>query len=312
MRASALAALVGGRLEGPDREFSGVASLERAGPEDCAFAVLATERVAAGVLLAAEPVAGVSTVVVPDPRAAFGRLLRELFPERHPEGVQPGAFVDPSARLGPGVAVYPGAYVGPEVVVGAGTVILPNAVILRGTAVGAGCVIGPGAVLGHAGFGLEATPEGPRPLPQVGRVVLGDGVGIGANACVDRAFVDETALGDRCQLDNLVQVGHNCRLGRGVVLVAQVGLSGSVAVGDGALLAGQAGVADHVAIGAGAQLGGQAGLQRDVPAGERWMGTPAMPLREAARIFAAARELPELLRRVRALEREIEALKKEG
>jgi len=309
VNASELAALVGGRLVGPDRGFSGVASLERAGPEDCAFALKAPSATAAGVLLAPAPVEGTCTVVVPDPRAAFGCLLRALFPERHPAGVQPGAHVDPSARLGPGVCVYPGAYVGPDAEIGAGTVVLPNAVILAGTVVGAGCVIGPGAVLGHAGFGLEATPAGPRPLPQVGRVVLGEGVGVGANTCVDRAFVEETVVGDRTQIDNLVQVGHNCQIGRGAVLVAQVGLSGSVGVGDGAVLAGQVGVADHVAIGAGAQLGGQAGAHRDVPAGERWMGTPALPLAEAAKVFAAARQVPELIRRVRALERELAKLK---
>ncbi|MFH1463898.1 MAG: UDP-3-O-(3-hydroxymyristoyl)glucosamine N-acyltransferase [Pseudomonadota bacterium] len=309
MNASALAVLVGGRLVGPDRAFGGVASLERAGADDCAFTVKVPATTAAGVLLATAPVEGACTVVVPDPRAAFGRLLRALFPERHPEGVQSGAHVDPSAHLGPGVSVYPGAYVGPDVQLGAGTVVLPNAVILAGTVVGAGCVIGPGAVLGHAGFGLEATPEGLRALPQVGRVVLGEGVGVGANTCVDRAFVEETRVGDHSQIDNLVQVGHNCHIGRGAVLVAQVGLSGSVSIGDGAVLAGQAGVADHVAIGAGAMLGGQTGAHRDVPDGERWMGTPALPLHEAAKVFAAARQVPELLKRVRALEKELAKLK---
>ena len=312
MRASELAALVGGTLHGPDVEFRGVAPLERAGASDCAFASGRPDPCGAGVLLAREPRPDGSTVVVAEPRIAFLRLVRVLFPEAHPAGVQPGAHVDPSARLGPGVAVYPGAYVGPEVELGAGCVVLPNAVILRGTVLGPRCVVGPGAVIGHAGFGLLPSPEGPLPVPQLGRVRLGEGVGVGANACVDRAFLDETALGDGCQLDNLVQVGHNCRLGRGVVLVAQVGLSGSVSIGDGAVLAGQAGVADHVEIGPGAQLGGQCGANRDLAGGERWMGTPAMPLREAAKVFAALKELPALLRRVRALEKEVAALRREG
>jgi UDP-3-O-[3-hydroxymyristoyl] glucosamine N-acyltransferase len=203
------------------------------------------------------------------------------------------------------VVVYPGAYVGPECEVSADTVILPNAVLLRGTVVGSGSVIGPGAVIGHAGFGLHPGPDGLEPVPQVGRVVLGDGVGVGANSCVDRAFLEQTELGDHTQLDNLVQVGHNCQIGRSVIMAAQVGLSGSVTVGDGVVMAGQAGVADHVSIGAGTQLGGQAGVNRDLPAGERFMGTPAIPLRLFARVAAASKQLPELLRRVRRLERKL-------
>ncbi len=308
MRASELAGLVGGALHGADRELRGVAPLERASPEHCAYALRLPAASDAGVLLAREPVPGVTTVVVDDPKAAFILLLKQLFPELHPRGVQPGAHVDPSAVLGPGVSVYPGAYVGPEVEVGADTVILPNAVLLRGTVVGAGCVIGPGAVLGHAGFGLHPGPRGPEPVPQVGRVVLEDRVGVGANSCVDRAFLEQTRLGEATQLDNLVQVGHNCDVGRGVIMAAQVGLSGSVCVGDGSVLAGQAGVADHVTIGLGSQVGAQAGVNRDLPGEERWMGTPAIPLRLAAKVFAARKQLPDLLRRVRRLERLVEEI----
>jgi len=305
VRASELAELVGGLLHGPDAEILGVAPVESAGEAQCAFATALPVETEAEILLASEPVAGRTTVVVDDPKGAFIQLLKKLFPEVHPAGVQPGAHVDPSARLGPGVAVYPGAYVGPDVEVGADTVILPNAVVLHGSVVGAGCVLGPGAVVGHAGFGLHPGPRGPVPVPQVGRAVLGDGVGIGANSCVDRAFLTETRLGEATQLDNLVQVGHNCELGRGVVMAAQVGLSGSVTVGDGVVMAGQAGVADHVTIGAGAQLGGQAGVNRDLPGGERFMGTPAIPLRLFARVAAASKQLPELLRRVRRLEKKL-------
>ena len=310
MRASELAALVGGVLHGPDSEFVGVAPVGQAGLAHCAFAVKLPAPAGAGVLLASEPIPERCTVVVSDPKGAFVQLLQRLFPDVHPAGVQPGAHVDPSARLAPGVSVYPGAYVGPDVEVGADTVILPNAVLLRGSVVGAGCVVGPGAVLGHAGFGLHPGPRGPAPVPQVGRVVLGDEVGIGANSCVDRAFLEETRLGDNTQLDNLVQVGHNCDLGRGVVLAAQVGLSGSVRVGDGVVMAGQAGVADHVNVAAGAQVGGQAGVNRDLDGGQRYMGTPAMPLRLFAKVAAASKQIPELLRRVRRLERRISELER--
>jgi UDP-3-O-[3-hydroxymyristoyl] glucosamine N-acyltransferase len=300
--ASELAALVGGALHGPDLDFVGVAPLDKALAPHCAFALRLPVQSEAGVLLATEPVEGHSTVVVPDPKGAFIMLLQRLFPDTHPQGVQPGAHVDPSAQLGPGVVVYPGAYVGPDVRVGADSVILPNAVLLRGTELGTGCVVGPGAVLGHAGFGVHPGPRGPVPVPQVGRVLVEDGVCIGANSCVDRAFLEQTRLGAGAQLDNLVQVGHNCDVGRGVLMAAQVGLSGSVSVGDGAVLGGQVGVSDHVAIGAGAQLGGQAGAIKDLPGGERYWGTPAIPLRALGRIIAASKQLPELLRRVRRLE----------
>lgn len=309
MKASELAELVGGVLHGPDVEFVGVAPMEKAGPSHCGFVIAAPKgSVSAGVVLARQPIPGTSTVVVPDPKLAFMSLLERLFPETHPPGVHAGAHVDPSARLAPGVVVYPGAYVGPDVELGTDVVVLPNAVILRGTVVGAGTVVGPGAVLGHAGFGLHPTPRGPVPVPQVGRVVLGERVGIGANSCVDRAFLEETTVGDATQIDNLVQVGHNCTIGQGVVMAAQVGLSGSVGVGDGAVLAGQAGVSDHVEIGAGAQLGGQAGTNRDLAGGQAWMGTPALPLRVTAKIYAARKQLPELLRRVRRLERRVAGL----
>jgi len=306
MRASEVAALTGGTLVGPDRAFEGVAPLESAGPDDLAFAVKPpASPPAAGVLLATAPAAP-TTVVVADPKAAFVRVLGHLFPEVHPEGVQPGAWVHPSARLGRNVRVYPGAYVGPDVEIGDDSVVWPNAVILAGTRIGRACVVGPGAVVGHAGFGLHPTPDGPRPVPQVGCTVLEDGVNIGANTCVDRAFLEETRVGAGTQIDNLVQVGHNCHLGRNVVIAGQAGLSGSVVVEDGAVLGGQAGIADHVTVGRGARVGSQAGVHRDLDGDRAWLGTPAVGATLASRIFAAWKDLPDLLRRVRRLERRLE------
>lgn len=312
MKASALAALVAGVLHGQDREFQGVAPLDSAGPQDLAF-TLAPPRVTpvAGVLLAAAPVDGCSTVVVSDPKLAFMQLLEVLFPEIHPRGVQAGAFVDPSARVSTEATVYPGAYVGAEVEVGPGAVIFPNAVLLARTVVGAGCVVGPGAVVGHAGFGVHPTPQGLVAVPQVGRVVLEAGARVGANTCVDRAFLNETRVGARTQIDNLVQVGHNCRLGSDCVVVAQTGLSGSVVLEDRVVLGGQAGVADHVRIGEGSVVGAQAGVPSDLPANGRWLGTPALPARETARIWAAWKELPGLIRKVRRLEQELGRLQAE-
>ncbi len=308
MKASEVAALTGGVLVGPDRGFEGVAPLGRAGPDDLAFAERPPSGPCrAGILLASVPAAS-TTVVVADPRAAFVRVLEHLFPEVHPEGVQPGAWVHPTARLGRNVSVYPGAYVGPDVEIGDDSVVYPNAVVLGGTRIGRACVVGPGAVVGHAGFGVHATPEGPCPVPQVGRAVLEDRVSLGANTCVDRAFLEETRVGAGSRIDNLVQVGHNCRLGRDVVIAGQAGLSGSVVVGDGAVLGGQAGVADHVTVGGGARVGSRAGVHRDLEGDRAWLGAPAVPAALAARIFAAWKELPDLIRRLGRLERRVEAL----
>jgi UDP-3-O-[3-hydroxymyristoyl] glucosamine N-acyltransferase len=303
MRASEVATLTGGTLVGPDRDFEGVAPLESAGAGDLAFAGSIPARApGAGVLLASVPAAP-TTVVVADPRLAFIRVLEHLFPEVHPPGVQAGAWVHPTARLGRNVSVYPGAYVGPDVEIGDDSVVFPNAVVLGGTRIGRACVVGPGAVVGHAGFGLHAGPEGPRPVPQVGHAVLEDGVRLGANTCVDRAFLGQTRVGAGSQVDNLVQIGHNCHLGRNVVVAGQAGLAGSVAIGDGAVLGGQAGVADHVSVGPGARVGSQAGVHRDLEGGRAWLGTPALPATLAGRIFSAWKELPDLIRRVRRLER---------
>lgn len=312
MKASELAVLVGGSLRGPDRVFEGVAPLASAGPRQAAFARRPPrEPVHAGVLLTTAPVEGVTTVVVEDPRLAFARILEHLFPEVHPSGIQPGAFVHPTARVAEGASVYPGAYVGRDVEVGEGSVVFPNAVLLAGTRVGRDCHVGPGAVVGAPGFGVHPTRRGPRPVPQVGRVVLEDGVRLGALTTVDRAFLEETRIGEGSQLDDQVHVAHNCRLGRGVVVAAQSGLSGSVTLEDGALLGGQVGIADHVRVGAGAHIGAQSGIHRDLAGGRRWMGTPALPLRAAARFFAARKELPALIRRVRRLERAVSALLEE-
>ncbi len=293
MLASELAALLGGSLHGPDRAFSGLAPLERAGPDQLAFCRGAPpEGCGAGVLLARSPAEGRSVVVVEDPKAAFGQAIAHLFPELHAPGVHPGAFVDPSARLGEGVVVHPGCWVGARCEIGAGTVLFPNVVLYPDTRMGARCRIHAGAVLGSDGFAYQPGPEGPRKIPHIGGLVIGDDVEIGANSTVDRGMLEDTVIGAGTKLDNLVQVGHNVRLGRAVVIAAQSGIAGSVTIGDGALLGGQSGVVDHVRIGAGARVGAQSGVGKDVAPGEAVLGSPAMPAALARRVFAVLRRLP--------------------
>ena len=319
MTAAQVAALVGGRLVGPDKGVVGVGPLLTAERHELAYAERAVpEGCKAGVLLVREAVPGRTCVVVPEPKRAFMTLLAHLFPEAEgfalrPRGVEaldtlgqtwteavvhPGATVHHSARLGPDVTVHPGCFVGAHCAVGEGSVLYPNVVLYPGTEVGARCRIHAGTVIGADGFSYEAGPAGPVKVPQVGRVIVGDDVEIGPNCVIDRAFLEATRVGDGAKLDGLVMVGHNVVIGRGAVLAAQVGLAGSVRVGDGAMLGGQAGVADHRVIGRRAMVAAQAGVGRDVPDGEAVLGSPAMPLKVARRVYAYLPQLPDAVRKV--------------
>jgi len=231
----------------------------------------------------------------PRPRRALRGVLDRLFESRDAwEESEPprsigGAWVHPQARLGEGVRLAPGAELGAGVRVG------PGAAVLHDVTVGPGASIGPGCVVGADGFGLDAVPGDltPEPLPHVGRVVLGARVRLGANVVVARGTLGATVVGDDSQLDALVQIGHNVRIGRGCVICAQVGIGGSSVVGEGVWIGGQAGIADHCRVGDHAQLAAQSGVIGDVPANETWGGTPAVPhpqwMRGAAALARLAR-----------------------
>lgn len=260
----------------------------------------------------------------PHPRLDFARALAWLKPRRPPApGIDPRAAVDPSARIhatarieafavvgveahvGPRARVAAGAYIGDGASVGADSVLGPHAVLAANCAVGARCWIGPGAVIGSEGFGYAAetpTEGGPRrhwSLPQQGRVRLEDDVRLGAHTCVDRATFGETVIGAGTKVDNLVQVGHNVRVGQGCLLVAQSGVAGSTILDDDAVLAAQAGVAGHLRVGRGAVVGPQSGAMRNVPDGESIMGTPAVPKRRFLREFVLRGRLQDFFRRNR-------------
>ena len=255
-----------------------------------------------------------------DPSAALVSILRLYHPCRVP---RPG--VHPTAVVGEGTVVDPTAEVGPYVVlgsrtrVGAGCIVEAHAVLGEDCSVGAGSWLHPhvvlydavvlaervevhaGSVLGADGFGYAATPRGIAKIPQVGTVDIGADAEIGANSCVDRATFEVTRIGAGTKIDNLVQVGHNCEVGRHVLLCGQVGLAGSTVIGDGSVLAGQVGTGGHVRIGRGVKVGGQAGIRDDVPDGGDAWGSPAVPGREALKTVAALRRLPETTRLVRLL-----------
>ena len=177
------------------------------------------------------------------------------------------------------------AVIGPEVRIGRDCSIGANASVLNAL-VGNRVILHPGVRIGQDGFGYAMSPQGHLKVPQVGRVIIQDGVEIGANTTIDRGSGRDTVIGEGTKIDNLVQIGHNCTIGRHCILVSQCGISGSVTIGDYAMLGGKVGVADHVTIGEGAMIAAKSGVMSDIPAGEKWMGYPAMRGREYLRRFA--------------------------
>jgi len=328
-----LAAALGRAWEGDGEvRLSGVAALEDAGPGDLAFArgprfaaELAKSRAGAVILPPGMDAGGRPALRSPQPQLDFARAVSQVLGSAPPApGVDPsarvakGARVDPSARVGPLCALGEEARVGPRSVLEAGAILYADAwvgadcviharcVLREGTRVGDRVILQPGVVLGGCGFGYVPDEAGRHvKVPQLGRVVVEDDVEIGANSAVDRAALGETRIRRGTKIDDLVLVAHGCDVGPDAILAGQVGLGGGTVVEEGALLMGQAGASGHLRVGARAYAGPQAGITRDVPAGARVWGTPYADLRRAQRAAAALLRLPDLLRRMRAVERRL-------
>lgn len=261
---------------------------------------------------------GPAKIVVSAPHAAFAAIGCHLFPESLGPGRAnaddgyrtdyPDARVSRLAELEDGVVIGAGAVVGDHVAIGRNTIIGANTVIADYCQIGRDCRIGPlvdiqyamigngvflhgGARIGQDGFGYVPGPDGLQKVPQLGRVIIQDRVEIGANATVDRGALDDTVIGEGTKIDNLVQIAHNVRIGRHCAIAAHTGLSGSVVIGDGCLLGGAVGIADHVTIGSGVQIAASSGVMHDIPDGERWAGTPALPYKEYFRQSTTLRKL---------------------
>lgn len=335
-----LAEVVAGRVYGdPQTVIRGIASIEDAKSGDITFAesprfLQNAELSSASAILAPEGSApsGASTVGktvigVANPRLAFAQLLDLFAPEQYaPRGIHETAVIGAdfrhganvsigahcvlgeNVRLGDNVTIYPLAYLGDDVEIGDNTILYPNVTLQRGSVVGANCAIHSGAVLGADGFGYLTIGGKHRKVPQIGNVSVGDGVEIGSNVTIDRARTGTTRIGSGTKIDNLVHIGHNCEIGENCIIVAQVGLAGGVELGDGAILGGQTGVKEQVKIGARAVLGAQTGVMGDVPAGAFVSGYGAKPHREVLRTAAAVNQLPDLLKKVREMEKRLAAL----
>lgn len=304
-----LAALSGARLQ-PEtdgsRLLADVAPLETAAADEVTFLdnrkyVGAFEQSRAGAAFVAESVAakapaGMALLITPQPYRAYALAAQAFYPEkpaaarRHPTAViDPTASVPEDCDIGPYVVIEAGARLGARCRIGPHSVIGPGVelgddcriaahVTLSHCLIGARVVLHPGVRIGQAGFGFAPDPAGPVKLPQLGRVVIGDDVDIGANTTVDRGSGHDTVIGPATMIDNLVQIGHNVVLGRGCILAGQVGISGSTRLGDFVMAGGQAGLAGHVRIGAGARIAAKAGVMRDVEAGATVCGVPAVPI----------------------------------
>lgn len=224
--------------------------------------------------------------------------------------IHPTAVVDASAKIGAGTKIGAGAYIGPNVIIGENVLIYPNvtvldectignqttiwsgAVIRERCHIGSHCIIHPNATIGADGFGFRPDPErGLVKIPQIGNVIIGNGVEIGANSCVDRGKFSSTILGDGCKIDNLVQIGHNSKLGKFCIMAGNSGLAGSVTLGNGVIIGGSASIKDHIVIGDGAIVGAGSGVTGDIPAGKTMLGYPAVEARDALKQWAILKRL---------------------
>ena len=246
-----------------------------------------------------------------NPRAKLPELL-SLFSQTqsHQTGIHPKAEVSPTAKISPSAYISALAYVGENSVIGSGTIIEPNAVIMSNVKVGERCIIHSGSVIGSDGFGFERTSEGLVKIPQIGGVTIGDDVEIGACTTIDRGTMRDTVIGSGTKIDNHVQVGHNVSIGRNCIICSMSGIAGSSIIEDNVTISVQAGVTDHVRIGANTIIAGRTGVTNDIPSGSVVSGFPARPHNEAKRALVLSADLPSLYKRMRMLEKKLEAMQK--
>jgi len=339
MTVGEIATLVGGTVLG-DAEviITGVNGVDEAGTGELCFIRSArylpnlNNSKASAVLIKEAPDSlKMPAILVDSPDLCFAMVLKhcEMNSLRHPEGIHDSAVVHPQATLGAnvavgacaviergviledGVVIYPGVYVGRDSRIGAETIIYPNVSIREETLIGARCIVHAGSSIGSDGFGYAPLHGQWMKIPQVGRVVLEDDVEVGSCTAIDRATFGETRIGKGTKIDNLVQIGHNVRIGEHCALAGMVGIAGSAVLQDGVQVGASAGLKGHLTVGQGATVAARSGVVRDVEPGSIVSGFPAIDHQEERRVLVAQRRVPELIRRIKSLERALEVLKEQ-
>jgi UDP-3-O-[3-hydroxymyristoyl] glucosamine N-acyltransferase len=327
-----IAQQIGGVVVGDSHvALSGFAPAGSAKPGDLTFAEndlyfeRAEQSAASAILVDGDfRSASKALIQVPNARIGFAKAMAIFFPEQKPSpGIHPSAVVSTSAQVDPSAHIGPLCYVGNNTRIGAGVVLqghdyigddcqvgddccfLPNVTIYPRTQLGRRVRIHAGAVIGSDGFGYVFDSGAHRKVPQVGNVIVHDDVEIGANVTIDRGALGPTIIGKGTKIDNLVQIAHNVTIGEHCLVVAQAGVAGSTRLGNYVTLAGQVGLAGHLKIGNRVTIAAQSGVMHDIPDGQKWFGSPAMPDRKMKRQVLAMQQLPELLRRVAELERRL-------
>lgn len=329
-----IAQLIGGDLHGPpEMPISGPVSADADAPAGIAFCEsdeYLTRAARVGALVLPRDLASDKPhISVDQPRFAFGAILAladSALPIAH--GIHPTAVVHTSAKVdstasigpyavieenvavGPGARIYPFCYVGARCSIGANATLYPHVVLYKDVTIGDRSIIHSGAVIGADGFGFIWNGKKRIKVPQAGGVRLGDHVEIGANTTIDRATTGKTSIGDGTKLDNLVQIAHNCTIGDDTVIAGLAGISGSCRIGSRCVFGGQTALSDHVTVGDDVTFGGRTGTSQDILEPGAYFGAPAIPVGEGMRVYVMAPRVPELFKRVRALERALERLEK--
>lgn len=331
-----LAQLVGGTCQGPeDLIIRGLAAIHEAGPEEITFVARPQyaklmESSRAGAFIVSPDLQGVPRplIITPNPYLAYAKIAAVFAPPRRRwPGVSNRAIVGQNCTLGQDVSIAPFVWLGDDVRLGDRVTLLPGVVIGHGTVIGADttlhanvtvydrCTLGErvivhsGTVIGADGFGFAPDGATFTKIPQLGTVVIEDEVEIGANCTIDRGALGETRICRGVKIDNLVMIAHNVVVGENSIIVAQVGISGSTRIGRNVMLAGQVGIVGHIEIGDGVRIGAKSGVPNSVPAGSVVSGSPALPQREFLRVSAVQKKLPAMYERLKALEKQVAALK---
>ncbi len=338
MKLKEIADLIGAEISGdPDVEITGASGIMAAGRGDITFVsekkyTRHIEGSSASAIILRKELKGLApnTLIVDNPEYSYAKVAEILYVKPlQAMGVSDKASIGTGTSFGNDVTVYPLAYIGENVSIGSRSSVFPGAYIAEGVKVGDDCVIHPnvsiysdvkigsrvtihsGSVIGSDGFGFIKEKGKHHKIPQVGGVIIENDVEIGANVTIDRAAMNKTytTIGSGTKIDNLVQVAHNVKIGNNCLIIAHVGISGSTEIGDDVILAGQVGVTNHIKVGRGAIIGAQSGVTRDIPDGQVYTGSPAIPHRTWLRAQNIITKLPEYIKRLTAIER---IINKEG